>query len=472
MEIVNPFPNEHAARIATPNLFESISELKLLPNGIRILGGPLKTDPQEAGKPQSYRFPKDKFTPAEARTWLKDNDIKFILFEPASTPQTNYELYENLMPKYIQNVSREKAEINLFEEIGSGGISGQAFADEMQMLNEFGVKEIHVNINSPGGSVMDGLSIFAAIKNSEAEVHTHIEVAISMAGVIAMAGDRITMVDHGRLMIHNPSGSQNPDDKEQTALDSLRDSLLIIFKNRSKVSEARLSEIMEKETWLTPREAFEGGFIDEIISGKIKDKIKTRQAVAEIVNILNIKDNKNMKAITKLLGLNEDATEVSIVEAIQSIQNDLAEERDNFSNKEKELTEANKTISDQKNTIAQFEDKQKELNKTVVEETIETAVKDGKFDEKDKEGLVKEFENNLTGLKMIVGKLRSPAQIITNQLNGNGNGGGSPVIPEDKKDWKFRKFEKEAPKLLAEIKDKHFDVYKTLYEAEYDVKLN
>lgn len=468
MDIVNSFLNEHAARIATPNLFVSIVQLQKLPNGIRILGGPLKSDPQGSGKPQSYRFPKDKFTPAEARTWLKDNDIKFILFEPASTPQTHYQLYEDLTPKYIQNVSKERAEINLFEEIGMGGISGQAFADEIQMLNEFGVKEIHVNINSPGGSVMDGLSIFAAIKNSKADVHTHIEVAISMAGVIAMAGDKITMVDHGKLMIHNPSGSHNPDDKEQNALDSLRDSLLIIFKNRTKVGETRLSQIMDEETWLTPKEALADGFIDEIISGKHKDRNKKRQAVAEIVNILNIKDNKNMKSVTKLLGLNEDATEVSIVEAIQSIQNELAEAKDNFSNKENELTEANKTISDQKNTITQFEDKQKELNKAVVVETVEAAVKDGKFDEKDKDDLVKEFENNHTGLKMIVGKLRSPAQIITNQLKA---GGEVSIIPEDKKDWSLRKFEKEAPEIFNKILENK-ELHKRLYKAEYNVELN
>lgn len=463
-----PFPNEHAARIQTPNQFVRVLQLQKLPNGIRILGGPLKTDPQGSGKPQSYRFPKDKFTPAEARTWLKDHKIKFVLFEPASSPQAKIDFYDNLMPKYIQNVSKEKAEINLFDEIGNGGISGQSFADEIQMLNEFGVKEIHVNINSPGGSVMDGLSIFSAIMNSAAEVHTHIVgIAASMAGIIAMAGNRITMVDFGKLMIHNPTGSQNPDEKEQNAINSLKDSLLIIFKNRTNKSKSELSKIMDEETWIKPKDALDGGFIDEIISAK-KTSIN-RMALAEIVNILDIKKTNNMKAVTRLLGLNDDATEASIVEAIQSIQNELAEVKDNFRTKEGELTEANKTISDQKGIIAQFEDKQKELNKAVVEETIETAVKDGKFDEKDKEDLVKEFEGNLTGLKMIVGKLRTPAQIITNQLNGNGTGN---IIPADKKDWNFRKFEEEAPELLAEIKNKNYDHYKVMYKAEYNVDLN
>jgi len=49
-----------------------------------IYGGPLKTDPSGSGKPQAYRFPKDKFTVAQAKAWLKEHDITYILFEPAT----------------------------------------------------------------------------------------------------------------------------------------------------------------------------------------------------------------------------------------------------------------------------------------------------------------------------------------------------------------------------------------------------
>lgn len=378
-------------------------------------------------------------------------------------------MFENYSLQYIRNLSKDRAEINLFDDIGNGGISGQAFADEMQMLNEFGVKEIHININSPGGVIMDGLSIFAAIRNSEAEVHTHIEVAISMAGVIAMAGDRITMVDHGKLMIHNPKGSQDPDEKEQNALDSLRDSLLIIFKNRTKVNKTRLSEIMDKETWLTPKEALENGFIDEIISGKHEVKKKKRQPVAEITNILQTIINKteDMKKLAKYFDLNEDASESVILDAVKKIADELTGIKTDLETKDSELVKANETIKNQKTAIKGFEDKQTELTKTLVDETIETAIKDGKFEDKDKEDLTKEFENNLTGLKLIVGKLKTPAQIITNQLNG---GTGNSVIPEDKKNWNFRKLEEEAPELLEKIRVENIELYKEKYKAEYEVE--
>lgn len=465
-EIQNPFPNEHAARVASPDNFTRIVQLQKLPNGIRILGGPLKSDPEGSGKPQSYRFPRTKFTPSEAKAWLSEHNIKVQLFENATDEKKS--LYENYAPQFIKNVSKDVAEINLFDEIGMGGISGQQFADEIQMLNDFGVKEIHININSPGGSIIEGFSIFSAIMNSEAEVHTHIVgIAASMAGVIAMAGVKITMVDFGKLMIHNPSGSKDPDEKEQNALDSLKDSLLVIFKNRTNKSKAELSDIMDSETWLNPKEALNGGFIDEIVSSKHKEKKKKRQPVAEIVNILNLNKPDKMKNLCKYLDLSEDATEQSILEAVKKINDELTEVKSTLETVEAKLTEADETITNQKTAIKSFEDKQAELNETLVDETIEGAIKDGKFDEKDKEELTEQFKNDLTGLKMIVGKLKTPAEIISDKLNPE----GKTDIPEDRKDWSLRKMEEEDPALAEKIRNEKPELYAKMYKAEYKVEL-
>lgn len=78
-----PFVNFHSARVKEPNLFAHIVQLQELPNGIRIMGGPLKTDPQGSGKPQAYRFPITDFTVAQSKKWLREHNITWILFEPA-----------------------------------------------------------------------------------------------------------------------------------------------------------------------------------------------------------------------------------------------------------------------------------------------------------------------------------------------------------------------------------------------------
>ena len=464
-----PFPNEHAARVASPDNFVRIVQLEKLPNGIRILGGPLKSDPEGSGKPQSYRFPRTKFTPSEARTWLNEHDIKVKLFEKA-TGETK-SLYENYAPEFIGNLTKDTADINMFEQIAEG--SGQAFADEMDMLNKFGVKVINVNISGPGGSVMEGFPIFWAIRNSEAEVRVNIVgVAASMAGIIAMAGHTVTMVDYGKLMLHNPTGSSNPDDKEKEAIKSLRDSLIVILKNRTGKSKKELSAIMDAETWLSPAEALEGGFIDEIVSTKHLEKKKKRQAVAEITNILqsitNTSKTEKMKELCKYLNLSEDASEQAILEAVRKINDKLTESEGSLETRDTELSDANKKIEAHETTITAFEDKQTEMTEALVNETVDKAKEDGVIQEDKVEEIKDHYKNDITGLKLILGNLRTPAEIITDKLKAEG---GSTEVPEDRKDWGFRKWEQEDSVGLDKIRNENVKLYNKMYKAEYDVEL-
>jgi len=79
-----PYPNYHAARVRDPGAFSRIVTLKTFPNGVMLLGGPLKGSPGGGSTAQAYRFPKSRFTAAQARKWLKDHNIKTIGFEAAS----------------------------------------------------------------------------------------------------------------------------------------------------------------------------------------------------------------------------------------------------------------------------------------------------------------------------------------------------------------------------------------------------
>lgn len=77
-----PYPNFHSARIKRPGDFVRIVVLKTLPNGVMIYGGPLKSNPTGGSTAQAYRFPKSRFTVAEAKAWLKEHNISYISFEP------------------------------------------------------------------------------------------------------------------------------------------------------------------------------------------------------------------------------------------------------------------------------------------------------------------------------------------------------------------------------------------------------
>lgn len=88
---LKPFPNEHAARLLDPDKcddFRRKKDGKLynkidVPETIAVIWGHLKGGADDAWPPQSLRFPIADWTVEEARAWLKDNEVKFISFEPA-----------------------------------------------------------------------------------------------------------------------------------------------------------------------------------------------------------------------------------------------------------------------------------------------------------------------------------------------------------------------------------------------------
>ena len=83
-KIQKPYPNFHAARVNNPNLFLQIRVLKTTKEGIMFYGGKLKSKSTGGAVIQAVRFPKDKFTAKQAKSWLKDHKQKYISFEPAA----------------------------------------------------------------------------------------------------------------------------------------------------------------------------------------------------------------------------------------------------------------------------------------------------------------------------------------------------------------------------------------------------
>lgn len=79
----DPFENFHAARVMNPELFEkeSFRTKAVGTSGVSIIVGRLKG--KTTTTTQAYRFPKEKFTVAQAKAWLRENKVKSMLFEPA-----------------------------------------------------------------------------------------------------------------------------------------------------------------------------------------------------------------------------------------------------------------------------------------------------------------------------------------------------------------------------------------------------
>ena len=160
------------------------------------------------------------------------------------------------------------AEISIYDEIGMWGVTAKQFISDLKALGD--VKDITVSINSPGGSVFDGLTIYNALRASGANVTVKVMgIAASIASIIAMAGKKIVMPENSFMMIHNPLNvvKGNADDMREMAdiLDKVGSSLVATYVARTGKSEEEVKALMDAETLMTATEAKEFGFADEVI---------------------------------------------------------------------------------------------------------------------------------------------------------------------------------------------------------------
>lgn len=169
----------------------------------------------------------------------------------------------------IKNAA-DVAEIYIYEQIGEDywaeGVTAVNFVNE---LNTISAPEIHLHINSPGGSVFDGVAIHNALKRHPAKVTTYVDgLAASIASIIAIAGDKVVMASNSLFMIHNPWGGVVGDATEMRkmaeVLDKIGETLVNAYEERTGMDRQTIVEAMNDETWYTADEALAAGFIDEV----------------------------------------------------------------------------------------------------------------------------------------------------------------------------------------------------------------
>ena len=159
--------------------------------------------------------------------------------------------------------------VTLYDEIGAFGAGSKQFLGDIGKLSG---QHIHLRINSPGGSVVEGTAIYNALRRHKGGVTVHIDaLAASMASVIAMAGAPVLIADNALLMIHNPwtvsMGGSEDLRKEADLLDMLKVNLRNAYVRKTGLGETEIQDMMDKETWLDAVDAVALGFADAIEEG-------------------------------------------------------------------------------------------------------------------------------------------------------------------------------------------------------------
>lgn len=171
-------------------------------------------------------------------------------------------------------------EINLFGVIGNvGGERGITAQQVKTLLAKMDQTEpLIVRIDSEGGSVFDGLSIYEAFANYPGPKKAIIEsTAFSIASYIAMAFDDVEIAENGYVMVHEPAssvdGTSSELAKSAELLAKLDQSMVEAYSKKTGLSEAEARMLMQEETFLNASEALNYGFVTSISSRQTPSRI-------------------------------------------------------------------------------------------------------------------------------------------------------------------------------------------------------
>ncbi|MBR4392925.1 MAG: Clp protease ClpP [Oscillospiraceae bacterium] len=146
-------------------------------------------------------------------------------------------------------------------------VTPQMFKDEL--FAEEG--DVVIFLNSPGGDCIAASQIYTMLMEYTGNVTIKIDgIAASAASVIAMAGTSVLMAPTSLMMIHNPMtaafGSKDEMEKAIEMLEEVKESIINAYELRTGLSRARISHLMDSETWMNAKRAIELGFADGMLT--------------------------------------------------------------------------------------------------------------------------------------------------------------------------------------------------------------
>lgn len=138
-----------------------------------------------------------------------------------------------------------------------------------------GEGDIVIWLNSPGGDCIAASQIYTMLMDYKGKVTVKIDgIAASAASVIAMAGTSVLMAPTSLMMVHNPLtvaiGDSMEMQKAIAMLSEVKESIINAYEIKTGLSRAKLSHLMDAETWLNANKAMELGFADDILEDEKK----------------------------------------------------------------------------------------------------------------------------------------------------------------------------------------------------------
>ncbi len=253
---------------------------------------------------------------------------KFYSFEKANENSADLYIYGDIV----------------YYEWDESDVTAFGFKKELEELGD--VSELNVHINSLGGNVFVGLAIYNLLKQNKAKINIYIDgVAASAASIIAMAGDKIYMPKSSMMMIHNCwtylEGNAKELRKAADDMDKIADAYKSAYLSRIKITEEKLNELLDAESYLTAEECIEMGFADEVLDLDEKNSINQYSSRFLCNLVSKLKEKPKQK---------EKITELS-EQSIEKIKNAIISEL-----KEKQIIEKTSNREGQQNNLKQIKE--------------------------------------------------------------------------------------------------------------------
>ena len=326
------------------------------------------------------------------------------------------------------------------------------------LVNYINPSKIRIHINSVGGSVIEGMSVFAKIMDCKIPTECiNDALAASMGSIIWAAGDELYMKDYALLMIHNPFCDADGEKQYDQATGAFTQQLKTIYVKRFGLSEEEVENIMNgKEgddgTFLTAAQAVEKGFVqaDHVIETPkaIKDQIqaalKDTKDVSQIkaiyglvsptlpsttineqktISKLNTMDESKITVFAALFGLTGDKATADNVTAkinelkakadkAESTQKALDETKAELTKANAELTGAKTSIKNltedltkTKEALKVYQDAEAKAQEKKVNDLIDKAIAECKINKDEREDYLKMARNDFEMAERVLAKI-------------------------------------------------------------------
>ncbi|WP_124112292.1 ATP-dependent Clp protease proteolytic subunit [Palleronia sp. THAF1] len=198
--------------------------------------------------------------------------------------------YNNLVPMVVEQTSRGERAYDIFSRLLKerivfvngpihSGMSHLIVAQLLHLEAENPKKEISMYINSPGGEVTSGMSIYDTMQYIRPAVSTLVcGLAASMGSVLAVGGEKGQRfaLPNAEFLVHQPSGGAQGTASDilirAKSIEDTRERMYRLYMKHTGQDYETVQKALDRDKWMTPEEAKEWGHVDEIVeSRKVPD---------------------------------------------------------------------------------------------------------------------------------------------------------------------------------------------------------